>query len=38
MDEELAKTLTKEDEILLINCLYEKLVEFWKENNMVIKS
>lgn len=28
MDEELAETLTKEDEILLINCLYEKLVEF----------
>jgi hypothetical protein len=25
---EFAKTLTKEDEILLINCLYEKLVEF----------
>ena len=38
MNKELAKTLTKEDEILLINCLYEKLVEFWKENNMVIKS
>lgn len=37
-EKEFAKTLTKEDEILLINCLYEKLVEFWKENNMVIKS
>jgi len=28
MDEGLAETLTKEDEILLIHCLYEKLVEF----------
>ena len=27
-EKEFAKTLTKEDEILLINCLYEKLVEF----------
>ena len=37
-EKEFAKTLTKEDEILLIHCLYEKLVEFWKENNMVIKN
>ena len=27
-EKEFAKTLTKEDEILLINCLYEKLAEF----------
>jgi len=29
------KTLTKEDEMLLIHCLYEKLVEFWEENNKI---
>ena len=29
------KILTKEDEMLLIHCLYEKLVEFWEKNNKI---
>ena len=29
------KILIKEDEMLLIHCLYEKLVEFWEENNKI---
>ena len=32
------KTLTKEDEMLLIHCLYEKLVEFWEKKQQNLKN